>query len=293
MAYTDVSSLGMNYVPLRQIVDDYIITLDTDDYANSASDTAIRNISLRGIREFGFDVTSRIKSLKLDINSANNTVALPDDFVDLLKVGIVGSDGVLRVLNQNKHLNQTRRVTQVASVSGGDLDTDTTSKSDSENGPLDIDANLVLNREDSKTVATPASSVSDSYVFENYMYEGGNGRAYGLGGGVSQGEYRLNLDQNRLEMSTANGLNEIVLEYVSDEARSTNPVVHVYAEEALRCYIYYKLCERKSTVPANEKARARVEYYNERRKAKARMSNFSKSEALKTIRKNFKLSPKY
>ena len=125
------------------------------------------------------------------------------------------------------------------------------------------------------------------------MYEGGNGRAYGLGGGVSQGEYRLNLDQNRLEMSTANGLNEIVLEYVSDEARSTNPVVHVYAEEALRCYIYYKLCERKSTVPANEKARARVEYYNERRKAKARMSNFSKSEALKTIRKNFKLSPKY
>ena len=293
MAYTDVSTLGMNYVPLRQIVDDYIITLDTDDYANSVSDTAIRNISLRGIREFGFDITSRIKSLKLDINSANNTVTLPDDFVDLLKVGIVGSDGVLRVLNQSKHLNQSRRITQVASVSGGDLDTDTTSKSDSESGPLDTDANLILNREDSKNAAIPSSSVSDSYVFENYMYEGGNGRVYGLGGGASQGEYRLNLDQNRLEMSTANGLSEVVLEYVSDEARSTNPVVHVYAEEALRCYIYYKLCERKSTVPANEKSRARSEYYNERRKAKARMSNFSKSEALKTIRKNFKLSPKY
>jgi len=291
MAYTDVSSIGMNYVPLRQIVDDYIITLDTDDYANSASDTAIRNISLRGIREFGFDITSRIKSLKLDINSANNTVALPDDFVDLLKVGIVGGDGVLRVLNQNKNLNQARGVTQVSSVSGGALDSDTTSKSDSESGPLDIEANLILNREDSKN-ASPAST-SDSYVFENYFHEGGNGRVYGLGGGSSQGEYRLNLDQNRLEMSTANGLNEVIVEYVSDEARSTNPVVHVYAEEALRCYIYYKLCERKSTVPANEKARARVEYYNERRKAKARMSNFSKSEALKTIRKNFKLSPKY
>jgi hypothetical protein len=67
----------------------------------------------------------------------------------------------------------------------------------------------------------------------------------------------------------------------------------VYAEEALRCYMYYKLCERKSTVPANEKARARAEYYNERRKAKARLSNFSKDEALRTIRKNFKLAPKY
>ena len=91
----------------------------------------------------------------------------------------------------------------------------------------------------------------------------------------------------------ANGTGDVVLEYISDEARSTNPVIHVYAEEALRCYIYYKLCERKSTIPANEKARARKEYYNERRKAKARLSNFSKEEALKTIRKNFMQAPKY
>ena len=70
-------------------------------------------------------------------------------------------------------------------------------------------------------------------------------------------------------------------------------MVHVYLEEALRSYIYYKLCERKSSVPANEKARARAEYYNERRKANARMSNFTKEEALKTIRSNYKQSPKY
>ena len=83
------------------------------------------------------------------------------------------------------------------------------------------------------------------------------------------------------------------MEYVADEARSTNPVIHVYAEEALRSYIYYKLCERKSTVPANEKARARSEYYNERRKANRRLSNFSKEEAMRVTRKNFKLAPKY
>ena len=83
------------------------------------------------------------------------------------------------------------------------------------------------------------------------------------------------------------------MEYVADEARSTDPEVHVYAEEALRCYVYYKLCERKASVPANEKARARTEYYNERRKANARLSNFSKSEALKTIRKNFMQAPKF
>jgi len=57
--------------------------------------------------------------------------------------------------------------------------------------------------------------------------------------------------------------------------------------------MYYKLIERKSTVPAAEKGRARSEYYNERRKAKARLNNFTKTEALKTIRQNFKQSPKY
>ncbi len=101
------------------------------------------------------------------------------------------------------------------------------------------------------------------------------------------------MEKNRIEVDTSSNFTEVVLEYIADEARSSNPLVHVYLEEALRSYIYYKLCERKSTVPANEKARARAEYYNERRKAKARLSNFSKEEALRTIRKNFKMEPKY
>ena len=206
----------------------------------------------------------------------------------------VGSDGILRVLNQNKNLNYSRRIVQEADTDGVDQDTATTG--DSDGGPLNIDDNLILNRKDSKGSTTGSSTAADEYdfyIFENYAYQGGLGRLYGTGGGHAQGEYRLNLDQNRLEVDTASGVSEVVLEYVSDEARSTNPVIHVYAEEALRSYLYYKLCERKSTVPANEKARARSEYYNERRKAKARLSNFSKTEALKTIRKNFKLAPKY
>ena len=94
-------------------------------------------------------------------------------------------------------------------------------------------------------------------------------------------------------MASNSNFTQIVMEYVADEARSTDPDVHVYAEEALRCYIYYKLCERKASVPANEKARARTEYYNERRKANARLSHFTKNEALKTIRKNFMQAPKF
>ena len=291
MAFEDVpyrgsrttSSETMNFVSLRQLIDDFIVTMDSDDYISNVSDVAIRNIALRGIREFGFDVSSRVRSIKRTIES-NSTIILPEDYVDLVKIGVVDSDGILRVLGQNKNLNYSRKLTTAESTS------------DSADGPLNIDANLILNREDDKDATAGSDSGNgdlDHFIFENYLFQGGIGRLYGLGGGHLVGEYRVNLDQNRIEIDTDSGSSEVVLEYIADEARSTNPVIHVYAEEALRSYMYYKLCERKSTVPANEKARARQEYYNDRRLAKARLSNFSKEEALKTIRKNYLLAPKY
>ena len=280
---------GQNFVTLRQVVDDFIITMDSDDYISNVNDAAIRNIALRGIREFGFDVSSRVRSLKRTVAS-NNTVTLPDDYVDMVKLGVVGEDGVLHVLGQNKNINYSQRIKQDSSGAA------TTGTSDSSGGPLNIFDNLILDREDSKTGTAGTDSNTndyDYYVFQNYLYQGGLGRLYGVGGGHLRGEYRINLDQNRIEIDTESGVSEGVIEYIADEARSTNPVIHVYVEEALRCFMYYKLCERKSTIPANEKMRARAEYYNERRKAKARLGNFTKDEALKTIRKNFKQAPKY
>jgi len=290
MAYQDVSSSGMNYITLTNLIGDFKITMDSDDFGANVSDTALRNFALRGIREFGFDVTSRVKSLKLSINSSNNTVDLPDDYVDLIKLCIVDGDGTVRTLGENKHMNYSRKY-EVDDA--GDATNET---ADSQSGPLDISGNFVLDRQDDKTATAGSSGDSgylDYYVFENYLFQGGLGRLYGVGGGGRAGDYRINLDQNRIEIDTNVNTSDIIIEYIADEARSTNPVIHTYAEEALRSYVYYKICERKSTVPANEKARARAEYYNERRKAKARLSNFSKTEALRTIRKNFKLAPKY
>lgn len=288
--------MAHNKVKLSQVIRDFIITLDGDDYASNASDSAIRNFALRGIREIGFDLGKKVKSLKLSIES-NNTVALPDDFVDLLKVGVVDSDGLVRVFGSNKNINQSRRMQTATDTALDDAGRDGTSLTDVfDNNPMDIPYNEVGDRVDDKTATANTSLSGDdlgAYVFENYIYQGGQGRLYGAGGAHLAGEYRLNLDQNRIEIETNSGYSEVVVEYIADEARSSDPEVHVYAEEALRSYIYYKVIERKSSVPANEKARARAEYYNERRKANARLSNFTKEEALKTIRKNFKQAPKY
>ncbi len=185
--------------------------------------------------------------------SPNDTVTLPTDFVDLCKVGLVTTDGTIVALVSNQNMT---KLSATSGTGGEDNDFDT-------------------------------------LIFENYLHNGTLGRLYGIGGGHAPGYYKLNLADNRIEISDNTDISEIALEYIADEARGTDPTVHVYAEEALRCYMYYKLIERKSGVPANEKARARTEYYNEARKARARLSTFSKENALSTIRRNFMQAPKY
>lgn len=275
--------MSQNKTKLSQVIRDFKITQSEDDFGVNVTDYALRNIALRGMREIGFDASRKIKSLKRTIDTNTDTIPLPDDFVDLTKVGIVDADGFVRVLGENKNINYSRKL---------NADSNTTTF---DSQPMNVVANRIINRENDKTSTSSDSSDDDLdyHVFENYLYEGGIGRLYGIGGAHLPGSYRLNLDQNRIEIQTNDSFTDVVLEYIADEARSGDPEVHVYAEEALRNYMYYKIIERKSTVPANEKQRARTEFYNELRKAKARLNNFTKEEALKTIRKNFMQVPKY
>ena len=247
--------MAQSYVTVDQVVKDFIITMEFDDYANTASDVVIRNLAKRGVREMGFDLLKRLKATELDIDLSTNTVELPCDYVDLVKVGIVGSDGLVYVFGENKNKNILP-----------------------EQQPYQVPDYLLG---------------FDDFIYRNYVYATTDGRLYGYGGGKYSGEYRINLEQNRIELTTGTSVNTVYLEYIADEALSDNPSIHVYAEQALRSYIYYHLIERKSNVALGEKARARQEYYNDRRLANSRLKSFSKEEALKTIRKNFKQSPKY
>lgn len=244
--------MAQNTISLEQIVTDFVFSMDSDDFANNASDTVVRNLALRGIREMGFDILKRIKAANLAV-SATNTVTLPADYVDLVTIGVVGEDGLVYVFGENKNKN-------LLANNSGDL------------------PDYLLGYSD--------------FIYRNFVNSTTDGRLYGYGGGHYSGEYRINLEDDRIELTLGTGVAEIYIEYIADEARAANPSVHTYAEQAVRSYIYYKLIDRKSNVPAVEKARARQEYYNERRLANARLKSFSKEEALKTIRKNFKQSPK-
>ncbi len=267
--------MARDTISVEQIVNDFMLTADGDDYVNNTNGIIVRNYALRGIREMGFDIRKKIQSLKLAVNTTNDTVQLPDDFVDYTKIGIVGEDGLVYVFGENKNLNISMKYVV-----------------DGNGNPIDSTGDGLYDRVDAKGAANISDSSYDSYEFRNFQYGGNVGRAYGLGGGMYAGQFRINFEQNRIELDGSSQYSEVVIEYIADEARSSNPSVHIYAENALRSYVYYRLVERKANVPASEKARARQEYYNERRLANSRLKSFTKEEALKTIRKNFKQSPK-
>jgi hypothetical protein len=247
--------MAQDTVSLDQVINDFILSIEGDDYINTASEVMVRNLALRGIREMGFDILKRIKSAQITIDQNNGTGALPADYVDMLKIGTIGSDGLFYVFGENKNIN-------LAGIE-----------------PVDDSEGMLYGY--------------DSYLFRNYVYATTDGRMYGMGGGFYSGEYRIDNVNNRIELTSDSLTDNVYMEYVADEARAANPTIHIYAEEALRRYIYWYLIQRKASVPMNEKERARRDYYNELRLANSRLKSFSKEEALKTIRKNFKQSPKY
>ena len=245
--------MSAQFVTVDQIVINYSLGIDPDDYGTNASDVMMRQYALLGAREIGFDVAQRIKSVKLTIDQALGTAELPMDYVQMTKIGTMGTDGLVYVWAVNDNMN----------------------------------LGIQPNNQNNQFLAD-----LDSYVFQNYMTTGSLGRMYGLGGGQGAGQYRMNLAENRIEVAQDNNVDNVVIEYIADEAKSDCPLVPVFAEQAVKAYMYYNIIQRKTSVPANEKARARSEYYNERRLANSRMKSWSKNQAMQVIRQNFKLSPR-
>lgn len=253
----------MDKVLVSDIVEDILMSIEDDDFLSNTSEPLVARYARRGLRDISQDVGAEIVSKKFAITSSNQTLSFPSDFRDLVKIGVVGSDGMVYVLGNNKNINYSNSAT----------------------------ASTV----DKTPTATPGGSSDDQFdqfVFHNYFSNGTNGQLYGLGGGQRYGEYRINRSEGRIEFSGTNNLTEVVMEYLSDPASASSPSIHAYLEEALRSYVYYRLIERKASVPIGEKQRARKEYYNELRKGRSRLSDFTKEDALRIIRKNFKQSPK-
>ena len=228
------------------------------------------DIGIRGIKELTMDATQEIKMVVLSVNS-NLTAGLPCDFVGYRRIGVnVPGDLDSGILETHSLAENTD-----IALTGSDV----------------VGCPVTVSRRLSDTM----ENVDSTYWIANYRGGENIGGVYGMGGGHNtHGFYRMNKEKNQIEVSSnfTTG-SEIVLEYISDGSTNDGSYeIHIYAEEALRAYIWWKYCQRKRNHPLQEKEVARRDWYNEKRLAIARFNSFNKEEALNASRKNFRQSPK-
>lgn len=257
--------MAQNFIPIEDVVNDFMLLHTEDSYVNNVTITQARIYAKRGLRELGFDTMKRIKTLKLPVNKNIGVVQLPIDYVNYTKLGFIGQDGLVYIFAENNNIG----------------------------APMEIVDEQRVDAKDSPSVQ-PQWMFEESFFrtagFQDVYNDGG---FYGLGGGHRPAEFRINLEQNRIELSSKYDFDDVVIEYIADEAISDNPSVHVFCVEVLDRYIYNEIIKRSTVVPYNEKIRADEDYKRALKIANSRMRSFTKEQALINIRKNNRLSPRF
>jgi|TARA_R110000803_G_scaffold103857_1_gene171985 hypothetical protein len=254
--------MAKNYISINEVIRSLLIQ-EGDETTHRLF--YYRDIALRGVKELNFDVVRNIKTVELTVN-ANLNITLPTDFVSISRVG-VSKNGMIAPVGQ--------------------LD--------------DIDLQA------SQAGVTGVSNTYTIQWIDEYRNGENMGGIFGLGGGQNRhGYYRFDMESNTIQFDAGFAEQTITLEYISDgisrlsdntpnypETKANDTQIHVFAEEALRAYMYWKGIQRKRTVPANLKEQARRDWFNEKRISKARMKNFTKDEAMQAGNKNSYQAPKF
>jgi len=268
--------MSRNLVPLTSIVNDYLLSRENGDY-DTSNEKQLMMYGKQAIRdELAISLSAYLKSVKLDVNTTLNTVALPSDYIEYTKIGVIDGNCQVQVLGLNEKINYAGAF---AVDGGGDV-------------IFDADGIETLSAKD----CTP-SGTNNGYtgvLFNNYYENFNNGRLFGLGGGNNaRGYYRFNNMDNRIELNSEFSASQIVLEYIADESMSSDPQVPVEAEDFVRNYIYYRSISRKNNIPVSEKQRAEIAMNNSLKDANFKFKMFNKSEAAQQIYRRYQLSPKF
>lgn len=273
--YNDSSQWGQyQYITLEQVISDYMAGRDSDDYDSKNPRYMVYQKARNILSELYYDVMQEIKAIQLEVNSSLQ-LTLPEDYVDYVRISVRKNDGKLYPIAENKSLNISRNYLQ------------------------DSDAEILFDSDGyilQSSKLTSSDYVSSSHYFFCYGYTPSPNFNTNIANLYAAGSYIIDKDSGVIRFSSEIESKDIVLEYVSDglyvdtdpnateRTDDTAIRVHKFAEQALVDGIYYLLIKKRRNVPANEKARARKEYYNSRRIAKRRLNKANRNELIQAMK---------
>lgn len=261
---------GYQYLKLSEIIDGFILeSHDSENWLYALPRHIIVKNAKDALKELHRSAAKDFKAIEISLGD-DYSFALPQDYVDYLRVSVITKNNTLAPLDINTNLNVATAYLQ---------DNDYNLLFDNEGNILESDGNNLTNR-----------------PYNSFTVKGtGNGGAFQADTSKlsKHGEFIINEREGVMYFGTSLAGESIVLEYVSDgvdweRIKETEITFHKHLEGALKDLVYYKCVERRRNVPANEKDRASRRAKTSRHEAKIKLANFDLQAIERVWRKGLK-----
>ena len=220
--------------------------------------------AINAVRDLTYDTNGVVKYKELTIDTSTNTANLPDDFIREIGAAAIDYNGELVNLSRSKH-------------------------------------SIYKRKDDCGGISTTPNSndgtFGSAFFFntQSQHYRNGEniGAFFGLGGKQTTGEYKINRDSWRLELSTLTNETTIVLKYLAEPSQINGQFfVMEYLREPIKNFIDWKDKQRKKYIPRGEKQALHAQYVTSKMHARMRLDSFDFEEAREIAQVNFTMSPK-
>ncbi len=233
-------------------------------------------LAISCLRELNTDFAGTPTTVLLNVQTTD-TVNLPSDFVNYMRIGGVDSGGNIIPLGYNANISL-----QQAFNSCGVPQPNTTHTGNSSFSVVGLDQVGLGSFNGWEQRA-------DSWRNGELV-----GRMFGIGGGnAPNGSYRVDKEHGVIVLQGVR-VSQIIMEYLSDlKLVNGNFMVDPFLVETVKCYIAWKGHARNLRISLGEKQQLRTEYFNEYRRSLMRFNSYSASEWLQALRQGNKMAPKF
>ena len=254
-----MSNIGIS---IREIVEDLLIQ---EDRNTTHKKKKYEHLGINGLRDMSYDINGYVSYKKLEVNTENNTVDLPSDFIKEVGVAAENSDGTIITLSRNNKIFKDK----------------------------DNCGNTINPVSNTNNADTYTAFVGND-IAQHWRNAQSTGKMYGNQPTQSTGEFRINKQYGVIELSTYTNLRYIVLKYIADVKMINGDfLVHPFLREPLKNYIYWQDKAFSPSVSAGEKRELKRLYVQSKNWAKMRFFSFAYDEAREIARKSFSQAPKY
>lgn len=286
--YYDGNDYGSyKYTSMNDVINNFLISYVGDDKIfPSVKRTDVVFYAKRAMQEFSYDVLKSIKSQELTVPN-NLTLAIPQDYVNYVKLSWVDSLGV-------KHVIQPTRLTsnpsEIPVQDGEGIPTQDIDGENIEGASITEERWAEADTKKITGIYDPFFEDANTYIPADYKTT--YGQRYGLTPENTQinGWFTINEREGKFSFSSDLVDKVIILEYISDGlAYAEDTKIPKLAEEAFYAYIAYAIASVRPTVPEYIINRFKKEKRAKMRNTKIRLSNIKLEEITQVFRNKSKI----